>query len=127
MARNKQIVTVKRHGQFIKIDSDELVPGDLIAIKNKAKIPCDCILVSGDLLMNEASLTGESIPIPKVPVEEKDEKVSFATDKRNCLFEGTKVLVAKPEADKHEVLAIVARTGFISFKGQIFRAVLYPK
>lgn len=77
--------------------------------------------------MNEASLTGESIPIPKVAVEEKDEKVSFATDKRNCLFEGTKVLVAKPDGDKHDVLAIVARTGFISFKGQIFRAVLYPK
>ncbi len=32
-------------------------------------IPCDCILLSGELMMNEASLTGESIPVPKYPLE----------------------------------------------------------
>lgn len=58
-------------------------------------IPCDCVLLSGDLLINEASLTGESIPIPKVPIDNLDEKVSFEKDRRNCLFEGTKVLVAR--------------------------------
>jgi cation-transporting ATPase 13A3/4/5 len=44
----------------------------VIAIENKMIIPCDCVLVSGELLMNEASLTGESIPIPKLPVEDID-------------------------------------------------------
>lgn len=26
---------------------------------------CDCILISGDVMMNEATLTGESVPVPK--------------------------------------------------------------
>lgn len=59
-------------------------------------LPCDCVLLSGDLLMNEASLTGESIPIPKIPVEDLDQPISFMTDKRHCLYEGTKVLLARP-------------------------------
>lgn len=54
-----------------------MVPGDVIAIDNKMILPCDCVLVSGDLLMNEASLTGESIPIPKIPIEDLDEPISF--------------------------------------------------
>ncbi|CAD8208856.1 unnamed protein product [Paramecium octaurelia] len=111
--------------QFRKIDSQDLVPGDVIAIENKMTLPCDCVLVSGDLLMNEASLTGESIPIPKIPVEDLDQPVSFMTDKRHCLYEGTKVLLARPAYQY--VIAIVGRTGFSSFKGQIFRSVLYPK
>ncbi|CAK64447.1 unnamed protein product (macronuclear) [Paramecium tetraurelia] len=111
--------------QFRKIDSKDLVPGDVIAIENKMTLPCDCVLVSGDLLMNEASLTGESIPIPKIPVEDLDQPVSFMTDKRHCLYEGTKVLLARPKYQ--HVVAIVGRTGFSSFKGQIFRSVLYPK
>ena len=32
-------------------------------------IPCDCILLSGEIFMNEASLTGETIPVPKKGIE----------------------------------------------------------
>jgi cation-transporting ATPase 13A2 len=41
------------------------VPGDIYVIENSMKIPCDTILLSGEVLLNEVSLTGESIPIPK--------------------------------------------------------------
>lgn len=43
-----------------------LVPGDLINPKDE--IMCDCILVKGDIYVNEASLTGENIPIGKYPL-----------------------------------------------------------
>ena len=47
------------------VSSAELVPGDLLLINNRSKLPCDCILVKGSCIMNEAILTGESIPINK--------------------------------------------------------------
>ncbi len=47
------------------IDSVYMVPGDIYIVNEKLSIPCDSILISGDLLINEASLTGESLPIPK--------------------------------------------------------------
>ena len=43
--------------------SDELIPGDVIQIKNGMKLTCDCVINRGSVMMNEASLTGENFPI----------------------------------------------------------------
>lgn len=59
-------VKVKRNGSFIEVDNHDLVPGDLI--DPEGEMPCDCLLTEGDIFVNEASLTGESIPIAKFPV-----------------------------------------------------------
>lgn len=45
------------------------MPGDLYAIEEGQLIPCDTILLSGEVLLNEASLTGESNPVPKIPLD----------------------------------------------------------
>ena len=57
---------------FTQIDSDMLVPGDIIQIPDQTVIPCDLILLKGVAVMNESMLTGESIPaiknaIPSLP------------------------------------------------------------
>jgi cation-transporting ATPase 13A2 len=44
------------------------VPGDLIEIPNGKVIPSDVILLSGSTIMNESMLTGESVPVVKVPL-----------------------------------------------------------
>lgn len=44
--------------------STQLVPGDKIIVIN-GQVPCDCILIAGECIMNEAILTGESVPIIK--------------------------------------------------------------
>jgi len=119
MAENKQNVKVFRpyaqNTHPLVIRSEELVPGDLLVIEPKLIIPCDCVLISGEVMLNEASLTGESVPVPKFPLDKTNQNFSFHEDKRNSLFEGTKVLLCKPHEEY--VLALVVRTGFASFKG----------
>lgn len=46
--------------------SNQIVVGDIICIQEKTIMPCDAILISGNTLMNEVTLTGESLPIPKI-------------------------------------------------------------
>ena len=59
-------IRVIRDGKEQQIDSRNLVPGDLIYIEEGAKIPADCQIVeSRNLEINEASLTGESLPVVK--------------------------------------------------------------
>ena len=89
-------------------------------------IPCDCVLVSGELLMNESMLTGESIPMPKFETENRSIPFDLNNDKRHYLFEGTKVLQTKPTRHGH-VLALATRTGYVSLKGQMLRTILFPK
>lgn len=59
-------IRVKRDGVEKEIDSRELVPGDVFFIEEGVKIPADAkILQSYNLEINEAALTGESIPVVK--------------------------------------------------------------
>ncbi|KAJ1343690.1 hypothetical protein BSLG_001765 [Batrachochytrium salamandrivorans] len=54
--------------------SEELVPGDLFELESGLApiVPCDAILLSGDCILNESMLTGESLPVSKSPATDQD-------------------------------------------------------
>lgn len=56
---------VKEQNREIERQIDELKPGDIIVIKPGSKIPADGIITSGASSVNEAMITGESIPVEK--------------------------------------------------------------
>jgi Ca2+-transporting ATPase len=63
----KNIVRVRRDGQAIEIDAEELVPGDIVLIEAGNRVPADGrIFVAATLEIEEAALTGESTPTPKI-------------------------------------------------------------
>ena len=59
-------VQVVRDGEILKIDATELVLDDIFILESGNQIPADCILVDGQVEVNESLLTGESNPIKKV-------------------------------------------------------------
>lgn len=58
-------VHVLRFGKVVEVSSGSLVPGDVMLISSLERLPCDCRLLEGQCVMNEAILTGESIPVNK--------------------------------------------------------------
>jgi P-type Ca2+ transporter type 2C len=71
----KTIARVRRDGQAIEIDAEELVPGDIVLVEAGNRVPADGrILVAATLEIEEAALTGESLPVAKqtVPVAGED-------------------------------------------------------
>ncbi|HZD60312.1 MAG TPA: HAD-IC family P-type ATPase, partial [Anaerolineae bacterium] len=61
---------VRRDGQEQEIDTTELVPGDIIHLNIGDIVPADAKLIDAeDASVNEAALTGESLPVPKVTVD----------------------------------------------------------
>ena len=59
---------VIRNGDRQKIDSHDLVPGDIYIPEEQTEICADCIVVIGDIYVNGANLTGESFPIRKFQI-----------------------------------------------------------
>ncbi|HHX80527.1 MAG TPA: heavy metal translocating P-type ATPase, partial [Acholeplasmataceae bacterium] len=53
------------NGEFEEVDVDEVEVGDVLLVKTGAKVPVDGIIQSGEGYINEASITGESIPVEK--------------------------------------------------------------
>ena len=62
----KTIARVRRDGQAIEIDAQEVVPGDVVLVEAGNLIPADGrIVVAATLEIEEAALTGESLPVAK--------------------------------------------------------------
>jgi len=53
------------NGEFAEVDVDEIDVGDILLVKTGAKLPVDGTVISGEGHINEASITGESLPVSK--------------------------------------------------------------
>ncbi|XP_073434756.1 probable cation-transporting ATPase 13A4 [Dendrobates tinctorius] len=115
-----------------EMESRYLVPGDLLVLSGKRFfLPCDCILLRGTCIVNEGMLTGESIPVTKIPLDQVTNctpwKIHSGEDyKRNVLFCGTEVIQTTASGSS-PVTAVVMQTGFNTAKGDMVRSILYPK
>ncbi|XP_032302478.1 probable cation-transporting ATPase 13A4 isoform X2 [Coturnix japonica] len=132
-SHNNIMVTVCRNKEGIQeLESHHLVPGDMMVLKEgKALLPCDAILISGQCIVNESMLTGESIPVTKTQLPYADNlkpwRMHCAEDyKKHVLFCGTEVIQTKGD-DRGVVKAVVLQTGFNTAKGDLVRSILYPK
>eukprot|EP00039_Didymoeca_costata_P012204 m.175013 g.175013 ORF g.175013 m.175013 type:complete len:1509 (+) comp15415_c0_seq4:169-4695(+) len=158
-------IHVYRNKDWIKISTEELLPGDIISLKrihvpatpannsNEANkenkkspipqgaptdvVPCDCVLLRGSAVVNEATLTGESVP------QMKDAIPSISSDNRNLdmngrdrvhtLFSGTSLVSSIapssnasgsiPAPPDNGCVCFVLRTGFSSSQGELIQMI----
>ncbi|EGW33290.1 uncharacterized protein SPAPADRAFT_55183 [Spathaspora passalidarum NRRL Y-27907] len=124
-------VRVWRNEFWKQINSTELVPGDVFELDpSLTMIPCDCLLINGESVINESMLTGESVPVTKFMATKDTVRLltsNFidATLSKSFLFNGTKLL--KIKGNDQPVTAMAIRTGFNTTKGSLIRSMLFPK
>ncbi|CAD8193351.1 unnamed protein product [Paramecium pentaurelia] len=116
-------VQILDEGQMKEIQSINLVPGDKLIIKDGMIMPCDAILLNGQVIFNEAMLTGESIPVLKTELPNNKEIYDPQdAGKQFTLFAGTTCMETKGS----EVIALVTQTAFNTQKGQLIRSIMFP-
>ena len=59
----KPEATAKRDGKWMKMNASHLVPGDLVLLASGSAIPADCRVNEGTIDVDQAQLTGESLPV----------------------------------------------------------------
>ncbi|XP_067328818.1 polyamine-transporting ATPase 13A2 isoform X2 [Anolis sagrei] len=114
----------------VMVGSSDLVPGDCLVVPPDGMlVPCDAVLLTGECMVNESMLTGESVPAMKTPLPRGGPACATYSPeehKRHTLFCGTHVLQARSYGGPH-VLALVTRTGFCTAKGDLISSILFPK
>lgn len=104
--------TVIRDGEELIIPARELVPGDLILLETGDRIPADIRLFqSVNMEVDEALLTGESVPVKKNVVELDNDDLGIG-DQKNMAFSGTVITRGRGRG-------IVVATGMKTEMGQI--------
>lgn len=105
-------------------DSCALVPGDIVNLiePQLSTLPADMFLLSGDAIVNESMLTGESVPVGKLPVKDvdlaryRDGKEITGDSAKSFLYAGTRVVrmrgsLAADGSLRTPALGLVVRTG----------------
>ncbi len=102
---------VFRDGQLVQLPIGEIVKEDIVLLQSGDKIPADGVIVKGTVKVNEASLTGESESIHKIPLEGQSVPEK-KTDSKYWLFRGSVV-------DDGEAILKVDSVGDQTFYGQL--------
>lgn len=85
-----QQAMVKRDSQFIALSAEQLVPGDVVLVQSGDKVPADLRLFKNrELRIEEAMLTGESVPVEKLTTPVASE--STIGDRKCLAYSGTLV------------------------------------
>jgi Ca2+-transporting ATPase len=86
------LVVVRRDGRLVQIPSQEIVPGDLMALDEGERIPADGRLIeAAHLRVDESQLTGESVAVTKHTRALHREGLPIG-DRNNVVFMGTTVM-----------------------------------
>ncbi|KIJ67879.1 hypothetical protein HYDPIDRAFT_83436 [Hydnomerulius pinastri MD-312] len=140
MSRFSCSVVVYTEESWVVRDSTDLVPGDIVNLSElrASLFPADMLLLSGDAIVNESMLTGESVPVSKNPVRDEDiarwrEVKEIQGDlAKSFVYAGTRVVrirgaLAVDGSIGRPAVGLVVRTGFNTTKGALVRSMLYPK
>jgi potassium/sodium efflux P-type ATPase len=103
---------VLREGKEKEINSEELVPGDIVLLASGVRVPADLRLFKTiELRVEEAMLTGESLPAEKIKSPIKEANLTPG-DQKNMAFMGTIVVSGRAKG-------VVVETGHSTILGQI--------
>lgn len=111
---------VLRNGSIQNVKSEELVVGDVVLLEAGDAVPADCrIFESASLKIEEAALTGESVPVNKVmellSLKNGEKEVSLG-DRKNMAYMGSTVVYGRGKA-------VVVATGMETEMGKIADAI----
>ncbi len=107
---------VVRDGKQIVIKSEDIVPGDIVILEAGDSVPADGrIIESAGLKIEEAALTGESVPVSKIVDRIQAEKVPLG-DRKNMMYMGSTVVYGRGKA-------VVTETGMRTEMGKIADAL----
>lgn len=102
---------VLRDGRRVEVPAEELVPGDVVLLESGDRVPADLrVLEARNLLVEEAALTGESVPVEKSPEPAPEDAV--VGDRTSLLFSGTTVAAGRARG-------VVVATGAATELGKI--------
>jgi Ca2+-transporting ATPase len=108
---------VLRAGDSYEIQSEELVPGDIVVLESGDRVPADMrLLTENNLEIDESLLTGESLSITKNADVILDEETILA-DRKNMVFAGSLVVRGRAHA-------VVVTTALLTELGNIAASVL---
>jgi len=110
---------------FFEIKNCDLLPGDIIYLKSKDLVPCDCLILEGDCIVNESHLTGSLDILKKTSLENNNELFNYQLNKINILYHGMKIVKTISKLNEGYISVLCINTGSNTYKANQYSNILY--
>ncbi|KAJ2661646.1 hypothetical protein IW148_003290 [Coemansia sp. RSA 1199] len=144
LAERRNQCRVRRNGVWVDLDTADLVPGDVVAVEANMEVMCDGCILRGEAVVDESSLTGEAMPVRKLPL--KNEAIAYdpqnSASKAYSVYAGTRVLqctgssygsaptsldtMVPVDSAEPQTQILVLRTRTATDKGKLIQRILFP-
>ena len=128
----KKKVKVKRkyllkeeNQKYSTLDIIDLLPGDIIFLKQNDHVPCDCIILEGECLASQSNLTGNLDIYKKVPLKRNNKYFDYKYSNINTLYHGMDIIKTYSN-DVHNYISVLCiNTGANTMKANQYSNILY--
>ena len=110
---------------FYEIKNCDLLPGDIVYLKSDDLVPCDCLILEGDCIVNENNLNGSLNIFKKTSLENSNELFSYKLNKINILYHGMKIVKTFSKLKEGFISVLCINTGANTYKANLFSNILY--
>ena len=110
---------------YYEIKNCDLLPGDVIFLKENDLVPCDCLILEGECIVNESNSTGSLDIFKKTSLENNNELFSYEMNKINILYHGMKIIKTFSKSNNGYITVLCINTGPNTYKANQYSNVLY--
>ncbi|KAJ2779378.1 hypothetical protein H4R18_004046 [Coemansia javaensis] len=128
---------IMRDGKWQRLSTVDLVPGDVIRLAPDMRVGCDAVVLGGAVVVDESTVTGEPLPVRKVPIcTDGGGGGDGAYDphgagRASTLFAGTRILQSQAatasDGTASDPVALCLYTGTQTEKGRLVQQILFPQ
>lgn len=121
----KRKYLIKNNELYAEINNYELLPGDIVYLKENDFVPCDCVIIEGECIANQNLLTGSLDAFRKTPIDNNNEKFSYKYNNINILYHGMKIVKIFSKFNEGFISVLCINTGPNTFKANQYTNILY--
>ena len=110
---------------YKEIKPQELLPGDIIFLKANEFVPCDCLIIEGECIVNESNLTGKLNVYKKTALKDSGEYFNYKQANFNILYHGMKITKTYSKTNDNYISALCINIGPNTYKANQFSNILY--
>ena len=110
---------------YCEINNCDLLPGDIIYLKANDFVPCDCLILEGECIVNENNLTGKLDIYKKSYLENNNELFNYNSNKINILYHGMKIVKTYSNLKEQCISVLCINTGPNTYKANQYSNITY--
>ena len=110
---------------YIEIKNCDLLPGDILYLKSNDFVPCDCLILEGECIVNENSLNGSLDIFKKKSLENNNDQFNYQISRVNILYHGMKIVKSISKLKEGYISVLCINTGPNTYKANQYSNILY--